>query len=166
MRIITQTVAKTLAGLQVTFMFMGAALNARAASDYAIPFRGSLDLAQTIERVEPPTVFVSGEGTGTATHLGQFTSSWSYEINTIPDVAIGSVTFTAANGDTLTAEFTGFGGPTETPNVSLITETLAVTGGTGRFAHASGNITLERRINVLNGLSEGSFDGTLIIPRG
>jgi len=77
----------------------------------------------------------------------------------------GSYEFTAANGDTLIADVTGQFGPTaENPRVLLSVETATITGGTGRFADATGTFTIERLFNQVTGLTTGSFEGTISSP--
>jgi hypothetical protein len=67
--------------------------------------------------------------------------------------------FTAANGDTLTGNFTGQaqGAP---PLVSIV-EQVTVTGGTGRFAGATGSFTVQRQFNQQTGVTQGSFEGEI-----
>jgi hypothetical protein len=59
------------------------------------------------------------------------------------------------------AIFTGQGTPTAEANVASIVETAAITGGTGRFAGATGAFTIHRILNQVTGVSSGSFDGTI-----
>ena len=84
------------------------------------------------------------EATGNATHLGKFTLDIPHVVNRANGTAIGSYEFTAANGDTLFADFTGIATPTATPGVLYIEETATITGGTGRFADATGSFTVEQ----------------------
>ena len=82
-------------------------------------------------------------------------------MNRSDSTAIGSYEFTAANGDTLTADFTGLAMPTSTPGVLYIEETATITGGTGRFAHATGSFLCERLFDTIAGTTDGSFKGTI-----
>ena len=68
---------------------------------------------------------------------------------------------TAANGDTLSADWTGAGFPTADPNVLLIVENATITGGTGRFANASGSFRVERLFSFITNSGEGSVEGAL-----
>jgi len=47
----------------------------------------------------------------------------------------------------------------EPPNVVAITETATVTGGTGRFAGATGSIEVERVFNRATGVTTGTLEG-------
>ena len=46
---------------------------------------------------------------------------------------------------------------------NLVTQFYAITGGTGRFAGATGNFTVTRLVNNATGVSKGSFDGTIVL---
>ena len=124
-----------------------------------VPFKGSFTGTQSVTPLSPPLALVNGSAAGTATHLGQFTAAFPHTVNFATRVGEGTYTFTAANGDTLTADFTGQaqGAP---PLVSIV-EHGTVTGGTGRFAGATGTFTVQRRFNQATGVTEGSFEGTI-----
>ncbi len=72
--------------------------------------------------------------------------------------------FTAANGDSLTATFTGQASPTATPGVLTIEETATITGGTGRFSDATGTFTAHRVFSQLTGVTTGSIEGWISSP--
>ena len=94
------------------------------------------------------------DGTGSATHLGRFTLSADFTVITATGNATGTAIWTAANGDQLRVSVVGHGDIVVFPTVT-ITETHTITGGTGRFADASGAITIERSVNILSGVSSG-----------
>src|SRR5262249_4864796 len=73
-------------------------------------------------------------------------------------------TFTAANGDTLTATATGHADPPATPPILHVVETAEITGGTGRFAGATGSFTMERHYDIAAGTTFGTFEGTIAPP--
>ena len=157
MRALFTAVAIALVGL-----FVGDISGAAAKSaGHDVPFKGRLDGAYILSFPSPSTLLVTGSGTGNATHFGQFT----FEYDEVVDLATGSGTgtyeFTAANGDTLSASWTGFGLPTPDPNVLLVVENAIITGGTGRFADASGSFTVERLFNFTTNAGDGSFEGTI-----
>jgi hypothetical protein len=78
-------------------------------------------------------------------------------------VGIGSVEFIAANGDRLFADLLGQSTPTATPNLISIVETVTITGGTGRFAGATGSLISMRLKDQVTGNTSGLLDGTLDI---
>jgi hypothetical protein len=85
-------------------------------------------------------------------------------VNRATRTASGSYQFTAANGDTLSADFTGQSMPTATLGVISIVETATITGGTGRFDGATGSFTSERTYDTFLGTTTGSFKGTISSP--
>jgi hypothetical protein len=131
-----------------------------------VPFKGRVEGASTVTFEPPPSLFfaVLFAGAGNATFLGQFTVEAPHRVNSATGIGIGSFTFTAANGDRLTADFTGTGTPTATPGVFAIVETASITGGTGRFAGATGSFVVERSFDFATLSSSGSFEGTISWP--
>ena len=92
--------------------------------------------------------------------------SYQVEVDLFNFVGVGSAQFLAANGDKLFTDLVGQGtDPTVNP-ISSIVETHTITGGTGRFEGASGSFTLNRVLDTTTGITSGSFDGTIVIPRG
>ena len=130
-----------------------------------LPFKGRLEGVVTVTPVDPPIFSVLVNGTGNATQLGEFTVAIPHLVNRANRIATGSYHFVAANGDTLSADFTGQATPTATPGVLSIVETATITGGTGRFAGASGSFTCERLYDAVAGTTVGSFNGTISVPR-
>lgn len=131
-----------------------------------VPFKGTLEGPFTFVPDPPPSTFASvdfGPLSGRATHLGRFTLTGPHRVNLAltPATAIGTFEFTAANGDALTASFTGLGTPTATPGIASIVETATITGGTGRFAGATGSFIVERLVDLINLETTGSFEGTI-----
>lgn len=138
-------------------------LAARAAEEKEVPFKGTLEGTVTITPLTPPLASVLIEATGHATQLGRFTLEIPHQVNQAIRVGSGTYVFTAANGDTLTAEFTGVA-TLLSPGVLSTTETATITGGTGRFAGATGSFTAERVFNVATLTTTGSFEGTISSP--
>ena len=132
-----------------------------ASAGELVPFRGSLDGVVTHTPIDATHDFVVVEATGTATQLGQFELTAEHVVDTAARTAAGTYEFTAANGDTLTAEFTGRATPTGVPGVIAVVETVTITGGTGRFEGATGTFTVERLFNRPAGTTTGSFQGTI-----
>jgi hypothetical protein len=128
-----------------------------------MPFKGRLE-GDVTRTLDPPFVRVDVTATGTSTHLGDFTLEIPHLVDPATRTAFGSYRFTAANGDTMYAEFTGVATPTETPGVLYIEETATITGGTGRFTGATGSFTAERWYDTVAGTTTGSFDGTVSAP--
>jgi hypothetical protein len=75
----------------------------------------------------------------------------------------GSIVFTAANGDRVTATETGQA--VDDGGVADITETATITGGTGRLAGATGILTIQRRLVLATGISRGRLEGTIDLQK-
>ena len=94
----------------------------------AVPFKGSLEGNVTVTPLQPPFASVHISAAGNATQLGRFTLEVPHIVNFATASGQGTFTFTAANGDTLTADFTGQA-QTSTPIHSSV-EDATITGGT------------------------------------
>jgi hypothetical protein len=123
------------------------------------PFKGTFSAVETDQLVFP-ILSVSREGTGTATYLGKYTEHATFQVDVRTGSATGTATFTAANGDTLTASVVGQGTVTG-PTTRSIVEVYTITDGTGRFAGATGTFTLERTLDLATGISTGTFSGAI-----
>ena len=127
----------------------------------AVPFNGRFDGTQTVTPLTPPLASVETDVTGTATHLGRFTMELPHTVNFATRAAQGTCTIVAANGDTLVASFTG---QAQIGPIVSIVEQATITGGTGRFAGATGRFTIERLFDPAAGTTAGSFEGTISAP--
>jgi hypothetical protein len=137
------------------------ALAGPVAAGEQVPFKGSLEGDVAVTPLAPPFLGVDVEATGEATHLGKFTLDIPHVVDPATGTAVGTYEFTAANGDKVYAEFTGIATPTATPGVLYIEETATITGGTGRFAGATGSFTSERLYDMIADTTIGSFEGTI-----
>jgi hypothetical protein len=134
-----------------------------AAVGAEVPFKGILE-GDVTRTLAPPLVLVDIDAAGRATQLGRFTVDVPHVVDPATRTAAGSYQFTAANGDTVSADFTGLATPTEIPGVLYIVETATITGGTGRFAGATGSFTVERWYDTVTGTTTGYFEGTISAP--
>ena len=150
-------------GLLLAILVVGAAL-ASTSSHKPLPLKGSIESVEMYQ-ANGPTVFVTASGSGEATQLGRYTVSYEVQVDLPTGTGTGlSAHFVAANGDSLFAEGSGQATPTEDPAVFSIVETLTITGGTGRFANASGSFTLDRTVNLVTGETSGTMNGTIDLP--
>ena len=123
------------------------------------PFKGTVSAVETVV-VAFPTASLTRDGTGTATYLGKYTVHIVMTINLPTLSSTGTATFTAANGDTLTANVAGQATRTGPTTLSII-ENYTITGGTGRFADATGSFTLESTVEQTTGVSSGTYSGVI-----
>jgi len=123
------------------------------------PFKGTVSAVETAV-VVPPTASLTRNGTGTATYLGKYTEHIVMTIDLPTMSSTGAATFTAANGDTLTATVVGQATRTG-PTMLSIVEVYTITGGTGRFGGATGTFTLESTVEQTTGVSSGTLSGVI-----
>ena len=135
-------------------------------ASHATPFNGSLSGTFTVTSIIPTTV--TATATGNYTHLGNTT--WLAEATAAGASDCGGFTtteedtFTAANGDQIFASATGVACPTSNPNMIHVTASAIITGGTGRFAHASGSYTIQLTLafaTATTGTLSGTSTGTV-----
>jgi hypothetical protein len=134
----------------------------------ALPFKGRLEGVHASRTpVAPPVFFDVFQAAGQATHLGRYELLIEaiVDFGTLPPQAVGTFTFTAANGDQVVADFIG-SSALVVPGLVLITEhaTIDPERSTGRFAGATGAFTLKRLADAatgVTGITAGSFEGTI-----
>ena len=155
---IRKTICVLIAALMVTagFAFAGGA-------DRPVPFKGTFQGTDADTCFNFPIACVDTQGTGISTVIGQFTFTMNNHVNVTNGTDYGTVTLTAANGDTITTTYVG-SGETVGPNLFSITEVHTITGGTGRFADAQGSFTVERMASGTTFLTSGSIHGTITAP--
>jgi hypothetical protein len=160
------TITKSVLYVQMAALLSTAALGGPAACKKELAFRGSFGGSESFA-VEPPLLLINGSGTGKATHLGHCMATWDREAFLADGSQTASYHFIAANGDSLFVESIGQADLTLAPDIHVV-ENGTITGGTGRFAGATGSFTLERVV-VLTGPDSdtvsGSFDGAIVMPK-
>ena len=135
-----------------------------APAEKELLFKGSIQ-SQEEYVVNFPQMSVTANGSGNAAQLGRYTVSYSVEVNLLTNAGTGAVAeFIAANGDSLFAQGSGQAAETGTPGVFNVVENYTITGGTGRFAGASGTITLDRTVDISTGATSGSIQGYIVLP--
>lgn len=143
------------------------------------PFMATLQISESVGFTGAAPCFAIGllSGTGRATHLGELRATSKDCINPKqpfdPNAAntyrfasgtgADALVFTADNGDQLFAVYSGLLTP-QTGGPHAVTGHFVITGGTGRFAAASGGGTLEGTEDisrVVVGEGEISFSGRI-----
>ena len=158
----------------------------RVSGAVATPFRARLVTTLADLRpdpsCDPPTLLNVQEGSGHATHLGSFSAVITFCVDlsdllddgqltdgeSLPyDNGVG--TFIAANGDELHVAISGAVLPSDQPGFDLeFMDPFEITGGTGRFAGATGGGTTTARVSlqVEPSRTEGKWSGVIVRPRG
>jgi hypothetical protein len=128
---------------------------AEAKGGSELPFKGNLQATEAVEGTLHHLV-----GTGNGTHLGRFTYIADITVDEVTSTGVGTVVWTAANGDQIFTSLSGEVVLVQLPNITIM-ETQIITGGTGRFVDASGTIMVDRFFNVMTGITIGSFTGMI-----
>ena len=137
---------------------------ALSAGTVSVPFRGRQQTFTTsVTPLGPTTVRALSAGTGTATHLGRFTIVSDAAIDFGTFTGLVQSTLTAANGDVLYATVTTKASPNPDGVTLNVVETATITGGTGRFAGATGSYIVQCVVNKATGSATGVFDGTITL---
>jgi hypothetical protein len=127
-----------------------------------VPFRGivsgSVISVTPLDECHQLSQAVNG---GNATQLGRFTGTAEFVLDVCDLTYVGSYVFRAANGDTISGPFTGSFTPTGVQGVFDNTETAFITGGTGRFAGATGAFNLGGQVNLNTGTFSFPWEGTI-----
>jgi len=156
------------------------ALARLAAAQTQVPFSGSLQGQETdtMQGNPPQQILVDGtvkgvgagfieEQRGVATRVGRFTLHYKVTVSVPAGSSTGSAELTAKNGDMITTTIVGQGEPVVgIPGLNRIVEINTITGGTGRFAEATGGFTVERLVLLSSQPSptSGSFHGAITLP--
>ena len=138
----------------------------------ATPLAGTLEGVHTSRTpLAPPFVRDRFDLQGQATRLGQFVLVIESTVNFAarPVTGVGTMTFTAANGDRIVADQTG-ASALVAPGSVLITERAVIDPerSTGRFAGAEGTFIVQRLADAATGVggrTSGSFTGTISLQR-
>ena len=156
--------------LVIAAIFLITALGYSKNPDKRILLEGFLQGTEmdALQGSPPDSIAVDGNIPGLATHLGEFTYSYKVLVNIQEGSATGTGELTATNGDRVFLSITGQGDPigTDVPNLNSIVEIDSISGGTGRFAGATGSVTVRRLIDLATGFTSGSIHASIVLPGG
>ena len=132
----------------------------------ALAVRGTFAGEETASPLSPTAVGVHLTGGGVAAHLGRYSVVLDAVVQLPSGTSAVDVVFRAANGDELWGSGTGAAAPSPTrPGFLSITETGVITGGSGRFAGATGSFTLVRLYDAATAASTGTVDASITVAR-
>ena len=166
---ITRITIGAVAALTVSFALMSATATA---ADGQIPLSARMSGTVTEAGCGLLTICASVTTYGIATHLGVTTLTKTVTVhitlNSCEDGGLLSTytetaTLVAANGDTL--ELSGAGTACASNGHAIGSGTLTITGGTGRFAEASGGLREAFDHNLITGTEVVNLNGTLTYHR-
>jgi hypothetical protein len=107
------------------------------------PLAGVCETAFGLPLSPPPVLLQEDRGTCQLSHLGRTAVYILQDIDIVAGTQVSRrFTLTAANGDVLLAENAGTFAPARGGTGSVFTSTMTFVGGTGRFAHATGQAHL------------------------
>ena len=135
------------------------------ANDGMVPFRGTYaTVVAEAGFIPPTTALLDLWGDGYATHLGKSTWYSLSSVDVVTGVQSGSTVEIAANGDEFHYDY--LGGSTQDPATGKATfwGDWVVTGGTGRFAGATGGGTYEGTADGTQGTGEITLIGEISRP--
>ena len=133
------------AGLAVVLLALSPASALAKAGGTDRPVKGTATGNVTVTLAVPLGITI--DLTGVATHFGKYSAHIDADGDIIGGGVVGDGTFTlvAANGDQVTGPVQ-FTGTLPTSDFHTTTAVLTITGGTGRFADASGTITSQNLV--------------------
>jgi hypothetical protein len=151
----------TLIGLLV-LVALALPMYATAGDQAQVPLKGSeTGTFQLLGPCETGGIALDVTGSGHATFLGRYSSHYRECFDPATGaVAGGSFTLTAAKGDRLFGAYSGQASPTGESNV-LYDDPGVITGGTGRFAGASGIVNTSGIANLATGEYSGTISGSV-----
>jgi hypothetical protein len=130
--------------------FFALAVAGFAAPDELVTFTGSLagQETDTLVGMPPSAIGVSGGVSGAASRIGEFTLSYQVSVSLPAGTSTGTAQLKAANGDMISSTIIGRGVSVPGTNLNSVMEINVITGGTGRFAGASGYFITNRLVGI------------------
>jgi hypothetical protein len=148
------------------FLALGASLAIVPPAAAETPFKSDFTLQASFSPGAPGVFLGTTYGAGHASHLGRVTATSTEVLDFTASpgrltVRDGRLVMVAANGDELHWSYGGGGALPDASGTSAITGTFVITGGTGRFATASGGGTVEGLASVVTNIVSLSYRGTI-----
>jgi hypothetical protein len=141
------------------------AMPVRALAGAQVPLKGadSGSFTLTADACGPGVFAVVVDDTGRATHLGAYAYHSNECFNGATGAFSGTFTMTAANGDTISGTYAGTV-VSVVGNLGFYEQDNAITGGTGRFAGATGAFHLSGIANLATLDSSQRIVGSVSSP--
>jgi hypothetical protein len=156
--------AHTILGTLTTlFVLVALALPFAAVANDQVPLKGSeTGTFEILGTCGTSGIVVDVTGTGHSTLVGEYRAHYRECFDPATGaVTGGTFTLTAANGDMLFGTYGGQASPTGDPSVVAFDDPGVITGGTGRFAGASGTANTSGHANLATGEYTGTIAGSM-----
>jgi hypothetical protein len=138
------------------------AVPAAAAVSVPITFKYAGTFEVTPEDPSPcEGVPITDTLTGTGSHLGQLTATYPHCVNFAAGTFTGTATFDAANGDQLFVLLSGSAVNPACMTICDVTFTGTITGGTGRFEGADGELQGTGTVDLNASTITATLTGTI-----
>ena len=144
-------------------VFAASASNPVSAKTTRLSFQGKMQSSETYSTISS-TRYITATGSGESTVLGPFTVSYHVEWNLLDLSEVQSAQFAGINGDSIQVKGVGQAIEDRTPGMYNVVEIYTITGGSGRFAGASGMFTVKRLVSVTVGITSATFEGYILMP--
>jgi hypothetical protein len=124
-----------------------------------VPLQAEFGTVSTMLQAGPPELdSIAGQGEGTPIGKASFVAHAQFDAN---NVLTGIIVATGENGDTFFASITGHDPAIdENGNITLHFQ-ATITGGTGKFAGATGSFAGIAHESIYNAAGSASWDGTI-----
>jgi len=151
----------------ILFVLVALALPMYAAAANDPPLKGSESgTFQLLGPCDSGGIGLEVSGTGHSTFLGRYSSRYRECFDPATGaVTGGSITLTTANGETLYGTYAGQASPGGDPNTVAYDDPGRITGGTGRFAGATGTANTSGVANLATGDYEGTIAGSVSMAK-
>lgn len=155
---------KLKSGLLAAILVVSVAFPAVAVAGGQIPLRGWDSGNFEIPGACGPGVEVLISGAGNAAHLGRYRYTATECFEPVAGTFAGSATMIAADGARLVGTYSGVVTTTDDPNVITYDEMLTISGGSERFAGASGQVHIVGWADLATGAYAQTLDGWISRP--
>ena len=155
---------RAILGTLLVFVAVAVPMQAAAGSD--VRLKGSESgTFQLLGPCDTGGIGLEVTGTGHSTLLGDYSARYRECFDPATGaVTGGSFTLTTANGDTLYGTYGGQAIPGGDPSTVAYDDPGVITGGTGRFAGATGIASTSGVANLATGLYSGTLSGSVSSP--
>ena len=148
--------------LALTCLLLGALIAPFAAANVGsaknVPLKGRDMFSSVVIGGSGSVIYTADSGSGTATHLGRFTMTATEAVDLASmTVRNGTFTLTAANRDTVSGTYSG----TILPGLVGYHVSGPITGGSGRFAGATGEIIFDGTFDPVTLTGSDVISGTI-----